>query len=359
MKVRRVVRNGSGTDSETHPVVSSVDTPAFSFLTTAYLSEGTLGRTIESILAQTRSDWELVVVDNGRRDEIVDIVRPYLDDSRIRLVRQENRGPHGGVMAASEVATGRYFAVVNSDDAVAPEFCARIGAILDAQPEVAAVTCDADRFSDPGEVVLPVSYLDNAGQRGTPDPAVPLRVPEVIDGPCPYYSGAVRREVWTALGGWNLELPVAFDLDLWLRILLAGHDVRTVPERLGRFAVSDDSSSNPADSARIEEFEMHRDAVLAAAAEADGSAEAHAALRAVRSRNGAVQSLRRSRLALLAGDVRGARRHARAAFRARRSLRGAAVVAAVHLAPGLTVRAHPQYRAAAAVPVSVESTVGI
>src|SRR5262245_6682195 len=44
--------------------------PTFSFLTTAYRAEDTLGRTIDAVLAQTRRDWELVVVDNGNDDAV-------------------------------------------------------------------------------------------------------------------------------------------------------------------------------------------------------------------------------------------------------------------------------------------------
>src|SRR5690349_16533859 len=63
--------------------------PVFSFLTTAYRAEGTLGRTIDAVLAQTRGDWELVVVDNGNDDAVAAVAQPHLADPRIHLVRQE------------------------------------------------------------------------------------------------------------------------------------------------------------------------------------------------------------------------------------------------------------------------------
>lgn len=69
--------------------------PTLSFLSTAYRTEAVVGRMIESVLAQTRGDWELVVVDNGNADPVADAVRAYVDDPRIRLVRQENRGMTG------------------------------------------------------------------------------------------------------------------------------------------------------------------------------------------------------------------------------------------------------------------------
>jgi len=171
---------------------SEADAPTFSFLTTAYRTERTLARTIEAVRAQTRGDWELIVVDNGYSDPIAQIVRPYLCDPRIRLVRQENRGHTGGVMAAAAVAGGRYYAVLNFDDAITPEFCARLGEVLEADPGIAVVTCDAYLFRDPGGRLLKKSYLETARMRRRPDPSRQLRVADVINGTCPYYSAATR-----------------------------------------------------------------------------------------------------------------------------------------------------------------------
>ena len=65
--------------------------PLFSFLTTAYRTEKYVAETIESVLAQTRDDWELIVVDNGNSDEMAHIVEQYTSDARITLVRQVNK----------------------------------------------------------------------------------------------------------------------------------------------------------------------------------------------------------------------------------------------------------------------------
>ena len=79
------------TFSDSRPERPAAAQPMFSFLSPAYRTEKTLSRTIDSVRAQTRSDWELVVVDNGNSDAIAAVVGPYLSDPRIRLIRQENR----------------------------------------------------------------------------------------------------------------------------------------------------------------------------------------------------------------------------------------------------------------------------
>lgn len=323
------------------PERSEADPPTFSFLTTAYRTEQTLARTIEAVRAQTRGDWELIVIDNGHSDPIAQIVRPYLRDPRIRLVRQENRGPTGGVMAAAAVAGGRYYTVLNSDDAIAPEFCARLGEVLEAEPGIAAVTCDAYLFHDPGGRLLRESYLETAGMRRRPHPSRWLRVADVINGPCPYYSAAIRRDVWEAMGGMVCDTPIVDDLDFWLRVLVAGYDVRMIPDRLGRFRIEAGSESRPTEVSRIEAFEEQRERALVRAAEASGAPADVAALGRVLRRLRYDQAIRRARVAFQAGDVPTARRHAAEAFSLRRTVRSGVIRLALTASPGLLARVHP------------------
>lgn len=323
------------------PERSEPGPPTFSFLTTAYRTEQTVARTIDAVRAQTRGDWELVVVDNGYSDQIAQIVSPYLGDPRIRLIRQHNAGPTGGVMAAAAVATGRYLTVLNSDDAVAPEFCARMGEVLDVEPGIAAVTCDAHLFTDPDGWLRRQSYLETAGMRLRPDVGHRLRVADVIDGPCPYYSAAIRRDVWEALGGQVCDTPIVDDLDFWLRALLAGYDVRMIPERLGLFRIEQGSQSRPTEPSRLEAFEHQRERALIRAAEASGAPVDAAALGRVLRRLRYDQAIRRARVAFRAADIATARRYAGQAFSLRRTVRSGVIRLALAMSPGLLARVHP------------------
>ena len=274
----------------------------------------------------------------------MEAARPYLDDPRIVLVRQENKGAAGGTMAAAARATGRYVVPLNSDDAVTPDFCARIAEVFATDPGITAVTCDAHQFVDPGEQRLARSYLQSAGLREEADPRVPLRVADVIDGPSPYYSAAIRRDVFEAAGGLNTDSPLVDDLDLFLRLLLAGHDVRRIPDRLGRFRLEAGSVSRPDDPERIEAFEAQREEVLRRAAEMSRDATASAALDRVLRRSRYERSLRRARLAFRAGDLESARVHLDAAGAERRTLRLTAVRLGLRFAPGLLGAVHPTKR---------------
>ena len=75
----------------------------FSVITPAYRTERYVAETIESVLCQTRTDWELIVVDNGPSDEMAAIVESYMSDTRIRLIRQDNNGIGGARNVADDV----------------------------------------------------------------------------------------------------------------------------------------------------------------------------------------------------------------------------------------------------------------
>lgn len=325
--------------------------PLISFLTTAYRTEGYLAEMIDSVAAQASADWELIVVDNGLSDAVAEVVRPSLQDDRVHLIRQENRGYRGGVMAAAAAAAGRYVCVLDSDDKVSPDFVATMARFIEEHPEVDAVGCDAAHYDEKSQVHLTTGHLDSLGVRWQPRfSQEKLTVADLLAGVVPYYTAAVRREAWDAVGGYAevdlgadqsqkaLQGDHVTDVQMWIR-LVRSHDVRILGERLGWCRIRAESLSRDED--KVESFESALIATLAQAAEgADLSAEDVAAnplIRRVRFH----QSLRRARTALLDKEVEVARHHAREAYRLQPGVRAAAVVVALAVAPGTLRRLHP------------------
>ena len=73
--------------------------------------------TIESVLAQSYSNWELIIVDDCSKDNTDDIVKPYLSDARIRYLKNEtNSGAAVSRNRALREAKGRWIAFLDSDD---------------------------------------------------------------------------------------------------------------------------------------------------------------------------------------------------------------------------------------------------
>ena len=311
--------------------------PQFSFLIPAYRTEQYVRDTLDSVLSQTCGDWESIVVDNGNSDAMAAVVGEYTADPRIKLVRHENRGYAGGVMSAAEQATGRYLCVLDSDDQLTPGFCAEVGNLLDSDPAIDAVGVDAYRFEDEGENLL-VGYLRSIGVKERPDPSKRLTMTDVLGGYVPYYTAAIRRETWDAVGGYDPGIPdVDVSVVIWLR-MVGEYDVRVLPGRLARYRLRGDSLSR--DPAKIERFVDELERSFTAVHSPSDPAEAAAldsTLRTIRY----MEFIRRARLALLAGHDQAAREAALAAFGQRRSLRSGAILLSVLIAPGLLRRVHP------------------
>lgn len=94
-----------------------------SIITPLYNGERFVGRTIESVLAQTYGDWEMIVINDGSKDSGPEIVNNYCKkDDRIKLFNQENGGSASARNNGIRRATGRYIALLDADDTWMPKF---------------------------------------------------------------------------------------------------------------------------------------------------------------------------------------------------------------------------------------------
>ena len=310
--------------------------PLFSILCSVYRTERYLSATIESVLAQTLPDWELIVVDNGMSDDVVAIVDRYAADPRVRLIRQENKGLGGGIDAAAAVATGRLYAVLDSDDLLMPEFCERTAAVFACEPHVDVVGIDAYLFTDGDDVDFVRGYRYSVGIVDTPDIGHRVTLAEMVRGNVLYYTAAIRAEAWAAGNGYQCETPKVEDLALFIRMAAAGCDIRVLGERLARYRLRTDSFSRHPAHAEI--FEDSLEKAFVHVTELTDEPDVHEALEVTLRRIRFNQAMRRARVALLGG---GAPTALSRAWAPRRSARPAAVVAGLSIAPGFLRRVHP------------------
>ena len=92
-----------------------MNTPRISVVMPVYNVEAYVAEAVQSVLSQTFSDFELIVVDDGGQDRSMEIVRSFTD-SRIRIVTQENRGLAGARNSGIAAACAPYIALIDSDD---------------------------------------------------------------------------------------------------------------------------------------------------------------------------------------------------------------------------------------------------
>ena len=104
--------------------------PHFSVIIPVYNRAKTLPVAIGSVLAQNCQDFEIVVVDDGSRDDPESALKQF-SDSRIRFIRQENRGGGAARNTAIDAARGKFIAPLDSDDIFLPHHLERMKTLLD------------------------------------------------------------------------------------------------------------------------------------------------------------------------------------------------------------------------------------
>ncbi len=192
-------------------------------------AEKTVEPAIESALAQSFSDFEIVAVDDGSRDRSREILARYR--GRIAVLEQQNRGPSAARNLAVANSGGEYLAFLDADDWWAPGMLARMVAEIDANPECVMAYCDLEIVDANGDA-LNTSLV---GAR----PRRPPTLDDMLHALWPIMpSGVVmRRGALEAAGRWPEELTAFEDVYLWLRLREQGCFIY-VPERLAawRFA---------------------------------------------------------------------------------------------------------------------------
>lgn len=187
--------------------------PTVSVIVPVYNTAEFVADALDSILAQSRSDYEILVVNDGSPDtELLErVLEPY--SGRIRYLRQENAGVSTARNNALGVARGRYVAMLDSDDRWHPEYLAAQVAVLEADPSIHVVYPDAIRFGGGPEQ----RYSEQYPLGGE------ITFRRVLARECQVYGGVTaRKDAIVAAGMYDPELRLAEDFELWLRVLHRG-----------------------------------------------------------------------------------------------------------------------------------------
>jgi GT2 family glycosyltransferase len=208
--------------------------PAISVLMAVYNGERFLAAAIESVLAQSLSDFELVIVDDGSTDGSADILADYAErDPRVVLHQQPNQGAPTALNAGAALARAPLIARLDADDVALP-------GRLEAQHRR---FCSDPALAMVGGQVIVVDEHDRAIAAA----AYPLSDAEIrreFAKTTPFVHSAVtmRKEIFERAGGYRPHFDLAEDLDLWLRIAehgeLANLDSAVVRYRIHENQVS-------------------------------------------------------------------------------------------------------------------------
>ncbi|NTW82862.1 MAG: glycosyltransferase [Chlorobiaceae bacterium] len=231
-----------------------LDRPYVTVTIPMYNNARFIAETIQSILAQSFSDFELLIYDDHSTDGSYEIARSF-SDSRIRIYRNEaNLGPEKNWNKAISNITGKYVKLVCGDDILYPECLEKQVAVFEDHDNsgVSLVSCQRTIIDPEGKVLIKkVNFVD--GGRKEPVEVVRKMIrmgTNIIGEPV---CGLYRAELIEKLAGYNAVVPYTIDLDFWLQILKHG-DLYVIDESLCAFRISNLSWSSRIGDMRYQQF---------------------------------------------------------------------------------------------------------
>lgn len=125
-----------------------------SIITPCYNGAKYISETIESVIAQTYTDWEMLIIDDGSKDNSVEIIQLYMEkEQRIKLLQQENAGSAAARNNGIRQAKGKYIALLDADDLWKPEFLTNQIRFMK-EKEAVCVYCSYRRINEYSKEIL-------------------------------------------------------------------------------------------------------------------------------------------------------------------------------------------------------------
>lgn len=218
--------------------------PLVTVLIGAYNNAATLERAARSMLAQTVSELELLIIDDGSSDGTTEFAaRIAAEDARTRvLTMPSNVGIARSLNAGLEEATAPVVAVLDADDWSEPRRLERELEVLDRDRAVAVVGCRMREVDEHGRPLAPRTHLASGEVNGQ----------LMSFNPIPNTSSAFRRDAVLAAGGYDPRYRWAPEYDLWLR-LADRHVIYALDETLATRQMSSRAAGASHERAQIAE----------------------------------------------------------------------------------------------------------
>lgn len=172
----------------------SADKPRVSVALPVYNGEKYVAEAMDSVLAQTFQDFEIIISDNASTDRTGEICRAYADrDPRVRYYRNEvNRGIHRNFTRAARLSQSEYFIWLSHDDKLAPEFLERCVAALDREPGAVLAYPKAIDIDDNGKHL---AYKEQSLNVSSPQASERFREMIRMEHNCEASLGLIRGDV--------------------------------------------------------------------------------------------------------------------------------------------------------------------
>ncbi|MEC4986624.1 MAG: glycosyltransferase, partial [Oscillatoria sp. PMC 1076.18] len=199
-----------------------------------YNGERTIKETIESVLNQTWTDFELIVINDGSTDSSLQIISE-IQDSRIVVFSYPNTGLAASRNRGIEQATGNYLTFLDADDLWTPDKLADQLEVLQENPQAGVAYSWTDCIDEQGKFLRRGSYVNVSGNVY----ANVLLVDFLENGS----NVMIRRQALEEVGGFDESLPASQDWDMWLR-LAAKYEFVAVSKPQVLYRISSSSMSS-------------------------------------------------------------------------------------------------------------------
>jgi glycosyltransferase involved in cell wall biosynthesis len=161
-----------------------------------------ISRAVNSILAQSFQQWELVVVDDGSKDNTNEVIKRFLSDPRIRYINKENTGAAHTRNVGVDHASNEWITFLDSDDEAKPNWLEKFVEEINRGGEF--ISCGLEKYDESGqflETILPKQNSTNTGGQ--------------------YTNGGVyflRKKIFQHLGGFDVKVKSGQHTELYFRI---------------------------------------------------------------------------------------------------------------------------------------------
>jgi GT2 family glycosyltransferase len=206
--------------------IDSAEPPTFAIVVPVFNAAATVAEAVRSAMAQTIPAREVIVVDDGSTDDLLNALAPF--EGTITLVRQENRGVGSARNAGVRAADAEFIAFLDADDVYRPSRLEALAALGAERPDLDILTTDT----------LFVVDGEPAGSYHATHPfPVDDQRTAILDACFTFGCPAIRRSRLLAIGGFAEDLQTGEDWDCILRLILDGSSAGLVDEPLLEYHV--------------------------------------------------------------------------------------------------------------------------
>ncbi|MFN6487966.1 MULTISPECIES: glycosyltransferase [unclassified Nostoc] len=187
--------------------------PTVSVIIPTYQRGHIVSQAINSVLAQTYKDYEIIVINDGSQDNTPQVLAEFSDRHHITAIHQANQGLSAARNAGIRSARGKYIAFLDDDDLWEPQKLEKQISVLEANPRIGLIYSDSLFFSDQ-QGLFPGSY-----NTAYPTPNLLILWTLFRYNYIPVLTVVVRRDCLDKVGLFDETLRSCEDYDLWLRLI--------------------------------------------------------------------------------------------------------------------------------------------